>query len=78
MLLIQTKIGILILLIQLCPINTSVGDAQQRLADVSFTSSDDQGVLKDTVLNIYISISKGSNVNQSHFSNRRKQLGRLL
>jgi len=39
------------------PINTSVGDAQQRLVDVSFTSSDDQGVLKDTVLNIYISQS---------------------
>jgi len=38
-------------------INTNVEDAQQRLIDVNFTSSDNQGVIKDTVLNIYVSSS---------------------
>jgi len=38
-------------------INTNIEDAQQRLVDVTFTSSDNQGVIKDTVLNIYVSSS---------------------
>lgn len=38
-------------------INTNIENAQQRLVDVTFTSSDNQGVIKDTVLNIYISSS---------------------
>lgn len=38
-------------------INTNVEDVQQRLIDVNLTSTDDQGVIKDTVLNIYISLS---------------------